>query len=58
MAKYLTIDGTKYLIRGPYSATQVYQRYAAFCAKYPDTKLSLVQWATERGAIYLAVKSK
>ena len=57
MAKYITINKAKYLIRGPWTATDLHRLYAAFCVKYPDTKLSFAEWAN-RGHIYLKVSRK
>jgi hypothetical protein len=55
MKRYLTINGDRYLIRGPFTAPQVRQRHADFLRKYPDSTLPLDRWAVERGAVYFRV---
>jgi hypothetical protein len=57
MNRYITITGVKYLIRGPYTAREVRQRYTAFMQKYPDSKLTLAQWAAQRGAVYTDIRN-
>ena len=54
MKRWIQIDGMQYLIRGPYKARQVRDRYAGFRAKYPGCKLTWAQWAVRYGAVYFA----
>ena len=56
MKRWITINGTRYLIRGPYTAKEVRARYKGFLAKYPDCNLTLTQWAGQYGAVYFGVK--
>jgi hypothetical protein len=58
MKRWITIEGRRCLIRGPYTPKQVRQRYADFRVKYPDNKLTLAQWAAQRGAVYFGLPKK
>ncbi len=58
MKRWMTIDGQKCLIRGQYTPKEVRDRYASFLKKFPDSKLTLLQWAAERGAIYFVKENQ
>lgn len=55
--RWITIEGARYLIRGPFSPREVRERYQSFLTKYPTSKLTLAQWASQRGAIYYKEKT-
>ena len=52
MKRWMQIEGVRYLIRGPWTATEVRARYKEFRAKYPNCELTLAQWAGERGFVF------
>jgi hypothetical protein len=56
--RWIQINGTRYLIRGPYTVAEVRKRYSDFLAKYPGCGLTLAQWACQRGAVYFGVKNQ
>ena len=55
MNRYITINKATYLIRGPYTATQVRAFYKAFKTKHPTYLGSLSQWAVYYGKVYMRV---
>ena len=54
MKRYIVANGKRYLIRGPYTATQLKQIYKNYCEKYGNTELS--HWLVTRGKVYKEIK--
>lgn len=54
--KYITVEGVKYRIRGPYTAKQLRTHYADFLRKYPGTTASLRGFLVGYGKVYNRVK--
>jgi hypothetical protein len=52
MARTLTFDGSRYLMRDQRPKAQILQQWAAFRAKYPNTKTTFDEWLN-RGRVYL-----
>jgi hypothetical protein len=54
--KYITADGIKFRIRGPYTAKQLRELYPKILAAYPGTKLTFRGWLVKYGKVYSRVK--
>lgn len=57
MSRYIAEKGNRYLIRGPYTATELRKLYQSFLAKYPGTQTTFLEWLN-RGKVYLRVTPK
>lgn len=53
---YITVDGNKYLIRGPYKAKDLRNLFDSFKKKYPDVKTTFSRWLVANGKVYVRVK--
>lgn len=52
MSGTLTFDGVRYLMRDRRPKAHILSQWAAFQAKYPNTKTTLSEWLN-RGRVYL-----
>lgn len=52
--RYITHNGRKYLIRGPYTATELRELYKSVIKKYPMTFMDFLN----RGKVHFEVKNK
>jgi hypothetical protein len=54
MKRTITIEGRRYLIRGPYGARDLRRLYSAFVNKFGPV-MTFKQWAIDRGKVYFAI---
>lgn len=52
----ITVDGTKFLVRGNYLKGQLEKHYQDFCQKFNST-MSFRTWLVQRGKVYFKVNS-
>ena len=58
MRRTITVEGWRYLIRGPYTGRDLLRLFADFLTKYPTTTLSFRRWLVERGKVYKRIKEE
>lgn len=51
MKRHITVEGTKYLIRGNYTPGQLKERYQAFKKKF-ISNLTFKEWVETSGVVY------